>query len=153
MLRNEFYFAASFFAAAGLLAYGYFRYGSVWVVFQHIKSGELTKAEKLLDAIKNPQLLSGQQKAYYFFSRALIEEHRNNLDVAESCLKQALELGLRTANDTAIANLNLANIYYRKGMFNEARDRLKEASGLPHKPQVAEEIQKLKQTLDAHGET
>jgi tetratricopeptide (TPR) repeat protein len=149
VLRHELYFAALFFAAAVLFTYGYFRYGSVWQVFQHIKTGEMTKAERLLDSIKNPQLLSGQQKAYYYFSKGLIEAHRNNLDAAESCLKQALDLGLRTANDTSIANLNLANIYHRKGMFDEARGRLKQASELRHKPQLDEEIQKLKNTLDA----
>jgi tetratricopeptide (TPR) repeat protein len=152
LLRNEFYFAALFFITGALFAYGYFRYGSVWLAFQHLKNGEMVKAERLLDAIKNPQLLSGQQKAYYFFSKGLIEENRNNLDLAESCLKQALSAGLRTTNDTSLANLNLADIYYRKGMLSEARDRLKDASKLPHKQQVAEEIQKLKDALDAKGE-
>jgi len=134
-------------AAVLLLIYGYFRYNNVRSAFLNLKNGENDKAEYLINSVKYPNLLSKQQKAYYFFTKAVLEQDRNNLDEAEFLYIQAIEQGLRTSNDEAVANLNLAHIYREKNMIDFAKSRLRKTMELPHKEQVAKEIQKLKLEL------
>jgi len=129
------------------IIYGFFRYGSVWSAFQQIKKGENAKAENLVNSVKYPNLLSNQQKAYYFFTKAVLEQNKNNLDEAEFFYIQAIEKGLRTSNDKAIANLNLAYIYREKKMIDLAQSRLQKAIEFPHKEEVSKEIQKLRLEL------
>jgi tetratricopeptide (TPR) repeat protein len=152
LARNHVSTSLLFFIVAGLFAYGYFRYGPVWLLSKYVKKGQTAKAEKLLGSVRNPLLLSAQQRAYYYFYKGVVEDSKNSFDVAESCYRQALDAGLRTKNDEAIANLNLASIYYRQGKLDEARERLKQASELPHKPAVDAEIEELRSELNGNKE-
>jgi len=49
--------------AAGLFVYGYFKYGTVYAAFQHMKKDNIKKAEELISKIKNPDILSKGQKS------------------------------------------------------------------------------------------
>jgi hypothetical protein len=104
-----------FFAAGALLIYAYVRGGPVWLLFRHVRGGNLRKAERLLRTIRNPELLAAGQRAYYFFTKGMIEEDKHDLDAAESSYLQALKIGLRTTNDAAVVNWRLADIYWGKG--------------------------------------
>jgi tetratricopeptide (TPR) repeat protein len=148
LLRNDKSLALMLLVSGACLLYGYFRYGAVWQAFRYVKSGDMVKAEKLLDAIKNPQLLTNSQKSYYFFAKGLIEDDKGCLEKAQACYLQALALPSLTPNNKAIVNLHLAQIYHRRGANKEASERLKLASELPHKPGVAAEIQQLKDLIE-----
>lgn len=144
---NNFVDACLIWIGAGLFAYGYFRYSSVWLLFRYLRKGRQAKAEKLLNEIKHPELLTKQQMAYYFLSKAIIETGKDNFAEAETYYKQALQTGLRTSNDKSIAILNLANPYYLTGRPSEAIVQLNQSSQFPHKPEVDMEIQKLQQAI------
>lgn len=126
-----------------LLIYGYFRHNNVRSASLHLKNGGTSKAEDLINSVKYPNLLSKQQKAYYFFIKAVLEQNKNNLDEAELLYIQAIEQGFKTSNDEAIANLNLAYIYRDKNMFDVAKSRLQKTMDIPHKEELDNEIQKL----------
>jgi tetratricopeptide (TPR) repeat protein len=140
------------FAAAALLAYGYFRYGSVWLISRHVRKGEMDKAERMLGTIKNPQLLAPQQKGYYYLYKGAVEQQKGNLEGAKSSYLDALAEGAMTANNKSIANLNLASIYYRQGMLEQAKERLREAKEVPHKREVEYEIEELGSKLRAEDD-
>lgn len=146
--KGEIYLGFSFTAAAFFLIYGYFRYGNVWLAFQNLMKGHNIKAEKLINSVKYPNLLSTQQKAYYFFVKGVLEQDKNNWDEAEIYYLKALEEGLHTSNNAAIANLNLAIIYHQKGLLDSANLSLRNAIELPHKTEVETEIQKLRLKLE-----
>ncbi len=120
-------------SAVLLLIYGYFRYNNVRSASLHLKKGENNKAEFLINSVKYPNLLSKEQKAYYFFTKAVLEQNKNNLDEAELLYIQAIEQGLRTSNDEALANLNLAYIYREKNMIDFAKSRLQRIIEMPQK--------------------
>ncbi len=146
--KGEIYLGFLFTVAAFFLGYGYFRYGNVWSAFQNLMKGRNIRAEKLINSVKYPNLLSTQQKAYYFFAKGVLEQDKNNWDEAENYYLKSLEEGLRTSNDAAIANLNLATIYHRKGLLDSANLSLRNAIELPHKTEVETEIQKLRLKLE-----
>ena len=136
-----------FTSVALLLIYGYFRYNNVRNASLHLRNGENDKAEYYINTVKYPNLLSKEQKAYYFFTKAVLEQNKNNLDQAESLYIQAIEQGLGTSNDEAIANLNLAHIYHEKNMIDFAKSRLQNTIEMPHKKEVDKEIQKIRLVL------
>jgi hypothetical protein len=138
-----------FFTGGALLTYGYVRYGPVWLLFRHVRRGDLPKAERLLGTIKNPGRLAAEQQAYYYLSKGMIEENRRDPDAAESSYLRALEVGLRATNDAAVANWRLADIYYRKKMVDEAKARIVRVSALPHEQGIDVEIEKLKAAIEA----
>jgi tetratricopeptide (TPR) repeat protein len=130
------------------LKYGYFRYGSVWSAFKDLKKGRNDKAEKLINPIKYPDLLTKQQKGFYFFTKAIIEQDKENFDEAEFLYLKALELRVRTKNNEAIINFNLAKIYNEKNLTDSARERLQKAISFFDKKELDIEIEKLSLQLE-----
>lgn len=137
------------FTAALFIVYGYFRYNAVYSAFQSLLKGDDKRAESLINSVKFPNLLAQSQKAYYFFAKGALEQNKVNLDAAEVFYMQALATGLRTTNDQAIVNLNLAKIYREKRLPALASEKIQQAIKLSHKPEVEEEIQKLKLMLES----
>lgn len=129
--------------AAGFFVYGYYKYGTVYTAFQQIKKSNFKKAEKLIAKIKNPNSLAKGHKSYYHFTKGIIASEKKEWDYSYSELTKALEVGLRTKNDTSIVLLNLADIEFERKKFNEAEDFLKKLKEFELKPLVKEEADKL----------
>lgn len=142
-LREDYINTGLTILAAGLFGYGYFKYGTVYTAFQQLKKENIDKAEKLISKIRNPNNLSKQQKAYYHFTNGIIASEKNEFDLAKSELTKALEIGLRTKNDTSIVLLNLANVEYERKELSSANEYLNELTDYELKPLVKSEMDKL----------
>ncbi len=135
--------------AIGVIVWGHFKYGTVFLAFQHLKKGKYQKAEQLLLKVKNPDLLKKYQKSYYHFTKGFIELNKNNLDNSYTELKNALELGLRTENDTSIVTLTLASIEVKRKNYDKAKIYLNQAKKLNHKVELNTEIEKIEKEINA----
>ncbi len=129
------------------MIWGYFRYGTVYLAFKQLKQKNFDNAEKLLAKINNPHLLSNKQKSYYHFAKGFIELNKEHLDECFHQLKLALELGLRTENDTAIATLHLADFELGRKNYDEAKKYLSSLKSLKYKPELEDEIDKVQEEL------
>ena len=147
-LREDYFNTAFTILAAGLFGYGYFKYGTVFAAFQQLKKENFDKAEKLISKIKNPNNLSKQQKSYYHFTTGIIASEKNKYDLAKSELVKALEIGLRTKNDTSIVLLNLADIEYERAEFFSAKEYLIELRNYELKPLVKAEMDNLAEKIN-----
>lgn len=107
-LANAWYM---YLAGIVLLAF-HFLFGSVWQAFHTLKKGKPDQAEKILKFTQFPELLVQRNRAYYHFTYGMIALQRKALPAAEEHLKKALDLKLDTANDRALAALNLAHLYF-----------------------------------------
>ena len=134
-------------SSALLIIYGYFRHGTVWKAFQSIKRNNFAKANKDLSQISKPDLLSKSQKGYYYWALGLIKLKDNELNMAEEYIRNALDFGVRTENDIALLNFNLAQIFYQKEQFQESYIYLNKAKIISHKSSVDVYIQALEQML------
>jgi tetratricopeptide (TPR) repeat protein len=130
------------------ITYGYFRNGTVWKAFQSIKKNNFAKAKKELSQISKPDLLSKSQKGYYYWALGLIKLKDNDLYAAEEHIRKALDFGVRTENDIALLNLNLAQIFYQKEQFQEAYIYLNKTKDISHKSSVDVYILELEQMLN-----
>lgn len=144
MFYSRNYYPGGLFVISALLfSYGYFRYGAVNKSFQLLQKGENQKAEKLIDSVKHPNLLAKQQRGFYYFTKAIIEQDKGNTDNAEDFYLKALEYGVKTTNNEAIINLHLAKIYLERDLKAKARERLQKAKKLSDKELIINEIEEL----------
>lgn len=129
--------------AAALIIYGHFKYGTVYTAFQHLRRENYKKAEALLIKIKDPEKLSKSSKSYYHFTQGFILLDKGDLDDSFSELNKALQIGLRTKNDTAIVLLNLGAIEFERKNYKKAKEYTLQSKEFDSKPLVKTEIEKL----------
>lgn len=140
---SNYYYGILFIITTLLFSYGYFRYGAVNKAFNLLQKGENKKAEKLIDSVKYPSLLAKQQMGFYFFTKAVLENDKGNTNAAENFYLEALKNGVRTKNNEAVINLQLAKIYLEKDLNQKAREHLQMAQKLSDKNEIISEIEKL----------
>lgn len=135
-------------AGVGLVIWGYFKNGTVYLAFQQLKKENYDKAEQLLDKISKPELLKKSQKSYYHFTKGFIELNKQNIDSAFKELNSALDIGLRTQNDSSIVTLNLASIELDRNNLQEAKTFLERTKALNHKPELNSEIERIEAEIN-----
>lgn len=135
--------------AIGLIVWGYFKNGTVYMAFQQLKKENYHKAEQLLLKVSKPELLKKSQKSYYHFTKGFIELKKQNIDSAYNELNTALILGLRTQNDTSIVTLNLASLELERKNLGEAVNFLNRTKKLNHKPELKSEIERIEAEINA----
>ena len=135
--------------AIGLIVWGYFKNGTVYLAFQQLKKENYQKAEQLLLKIYKPDLLKRSQKSYYHFTKGFIELDKQNLDAAYENLNSALSLGLRTQNDTSIVTLNLASLELERKNLDEALNFLNRTKKLNYKPELKAEIERIEAEINS----
>jgi len=132
---------------AAFLAYGYFRYGTVWLAFEALRAGRLERAEALLDQVESPDRLESRSRAYYEMAKGLLACEREEWAGARGYLQRALEHDLRTANDRSLVECALAEVLLRCGDPVAAREHLELARGYDHKAAVAAAIRKVEEMI------
>ncbi|WP_298511609.1 hypothetical protein [uncultured Kordia sp.] len=132
-----------------LFIYGYYRYGTVYIAFNEIKKGRFDKAEKLISTIKNPAHLSKSHKSYYHYTLGYIFSNKQEWEKSYSEFNKALEIGLRTKNDTSIVLLNLANTSFEQKKIKEAKEFIAKTRTYNLKPMIASEVAKLEKEINA----
>lgn len=115
------------YLAAAILLLTYLLFGSVWTAFGLLRKGKPDEAERVLKQIYFPELLIRRHRAYYHFCWGMIHLQRKELQPGEQDLKKALELDLDQEVDRALAELNLAHIYYLQQRFDQSRQYLQQA--------------------------
>lgn len=101
------------YVAAFILLMTHFLFSNVSAAFIALRKGNIDNAEELIYRIKKPEWLLKQHRAYYHFTKGMIALQRNSSQEAKFDLREALNLGLRTSTDKALATLNLANLAFK----------------------------------------
>ena len=101
----------------------------------------------LIEQIKKPEWLVKQNRTYYHFIKGMIALQQKELSEGEKQLKIAVNRGLRSKNDNALAILNLAHICFLEKRLDDAQNYLQQArsfnpSDLVIKQKI-EEMEKL----------
>ena len=134
-------------AGAALLAYGYFRYGTVWLAFQAYRRGDIATVERRLRQINDPARLRPQDRAYYEFLSGVAAQHRADLDSAHAHLSAVSAEHLRTDNIRSVLECHRAEVAFERGNLDGARRHLDAASQLRHGPAIDDAIKALQTKL------
>ena len=107
----------------------------------------MTKAEKALNRIKNPEasLVKGQL-AYWYMLKGIMESQRG-MGKAESFLRKALATGLKQKHDQAMAKLQLAGIAVAKRRKREAMVLLSDVKKLDTRGMLNDQVKMIKNQM------
>ena len=115
------------YLAALILLITHFLFGNVSAAFVNLRRGKIGVAEKLLLQIKRPEWLLKSHRAYYHFTKGMIALQHEWTEEGEEHLKKALDIGLRSSTDNALAALNIAHIYFVGKRIEDAHTFLQKA--------------------------
>ena len=136
------------YAAALILLLTHFLFGNVWAAFAKLKAGQLEEAEQMVRQIKRPNLLLKTHKSYYHFIKGIAALHRKDWKVAELHLNDALNLGLRNANDRTLVMLNMVHLFLAQQQYDKARLFISQLKTIPHNdPTLQTKINELEKAL------
>jgi tetratricopeptide (TPR) repeat protein len=118
----------------------YFMMGTMRIVQEAVTDGDVEKAQLYLDKIKFPRLLFKPIRSGYYMLQSNLSMASNDLDKAESNIRQSLKIKSKITGDMEGSNLmQLGFIELKKGNTKQARIHLMEAvkAGIPDKESLA----------------
>ena len=137
----------TFIFATALIILSFFRNENVLLALNQMRVGNTDKAKKYIDRISNPEVLPKKQHAYVLFLKAVMGGQELGFANSEKLLRRAMELGLRTAEDNAVARMHLAGICAQTGRKNEAVALLGEAKKLDKNGMMRDQIKTMQSQL------
>ena len=139
----------TFILVTTLVVLSFFRNENVIMALYHMRLGKQDKAWKALSRIKQPQYLVKSQHAYVLYLKSMLGL-QNDLGFAkaEQMMRKALQIGLRTKQDQAVAKMQLAGICMQTGRKREAQTLVTEAKKLDTNNVLKEQLDMMKKQLN-----
>lgn len=135
----------------GLLA-SYILLGTVQSAAQLMQESKFDEAEQRLNMTIKPEWLYSANRAYYNMIKGTIAASRKDNATAEKFFTKAQSIGVPSDNETAMLELQLANIAATKNKWNQAKLHYKKLKGLKvTEPQLKEQIQQFEKALKQRG--
>src|SRR6202000_273096 len=79
---------------AVLLLFGYFFFGPLRLIQEHMEAGDMEAAEKGVSSVKYPNLLYKPIRSVYYTLKGNIAMMKQDFDGAEKNMKKGLDLGM-----------------------------------------------------------
>jgi hypothetical protein len=137
----------TFLFVTALIILSFFRNENVLLALNQMRVGNTDKAKKYIDRISNPEFLPKRQHAYVLFLKAVMGGQELGFANSEKLLRKAMDLGLRTGEDNAVARMHLAGICAQTGRKNEAVALLTEAKKLDKNGMMRDQIKTMQSQL------
>lgn len=118
----------------------FFRNENMILALNQMRVGNHEKAAKYLNRITRPDLMPRKQHAYVIYLQAMLNTQALGFAKSEQMLRKSLALGLRTAQDKAVAKMHLAGICAQTGRKTEAATLLAEAKKLDNNGVMRDQI-------------
>lgn len=137
----------TFIFLTALIILSFFRNENVLLALNQMRVGNTDKAKKYIDRISHPEYLPKKQHAYVLFLKAVMGGQELGFANSEKLLRRAMDLGLRTGEDNAVARMHLAGICAQTGRKNEAVALLAEAKKLDKNGMMRDQIKTMQSQL------
>jgi hypothetical protein len=137
----------TFIFLTALIILSFFRNENVLLALNQMRVGNTDKAKKYIDKISHPEFLPKKQHAYVLFLKAVMGGQEMGFANSEKLLRRAMDLGLRTSEDNAVARMHLAGICAQTGRKNEAVALLAEAKKLNKNGMMRDQIKTMQSQL------
>jgi Flp pilus assembly protein TadD len=136
-----------FIFVTALIVLSFFRNENMILALNQMRLGNTDKAKRHINRITHPQFLSRKQHAYVLYLQAVMNSQEFGFAKSEQILRKALALGLRTAQDNAVARMHLSGICAQTGRKNEAISLLSEAKKLDKDGIMKDQIKMMKEQM------
>lgn len=137
----------TFIFVTALIVLSFFRNENVLLALNQMRVGNTDKAKKYIDKITHPEFLPKRQHAYVLFLKAVMGGQELGFAQSEKLLRRAMELGLRTPEDNAVARMHLAGICAQTGRKSDAVSLLAEAKKLDKSGMMRDQIKMMQNQL------
>ncbi|MFO7592666.1 MAG: hypothetical protein R6X15_01290 [Pseudomonadota bacterium] len=141
------WFSWLFILLAVWLAWDALRNGTVWHGFHAFRDGDIRAVRKAMLQIRRPNMLSPQSLAYYHWLKGVVDMADNRFAAAKVHLLVAASGSLRTENDRSLVHCLLAEVGLQEQEPEVAREHLRHARALQHRPDVDRIIDNLSARL------
>lgn len=130
-------FPAYFIGA--IMIFGHFFVGPLRLIQDHMETGDLEGAEKVLNSIKYPNLLYKPIRSAFFTFKGQLAMMKQDFDGAELNMKKGLDLGTPMKEVKGASLLQMGMIALQKNNFKQGESYIRQAirEGLPDKENEA----------------
>ena len=132
-----------------IIGFSFFRNENMILALNQMRLGNTEKAKKYINRISAPQFLPKKQHAYVLFLKAVLGTQELGFAKSEQLLRKALQMGLRTGQDNAVARLHLAGICAQTGRKKDALTLLAEAKKMDDSGMMKDQIVQMQHQLKA----
>ena len=117
----------------------HFLFGPMRLIQEHMESGDLEGAQKVLNSIWFPNILIKPVRSVYYFLQSNLALFKQDYDNAEIMMKKSLSLGMPMKETEGAAYFQLGTIYMQKNNMKQAEEYIRKAirAGLPDKENTA----------------
>lgn len=130
-----------------IIGLSFFRNERMIMGLNQMRLGNTDKAKMHINKITAPQFLPRKQHAYVLFLQAVLNSQEIGFAKSEQLLRKAMQMGLRTAQDNAVARMHLAGICAQTNRRQEAVSLLAEAKKLDKSGMMKEQITQMQKQL------
>jgi tetratricopeptide (TPR) repeat protein len=124
---------------AAVLLFSHFFFGPLRLIQEHMESGNMEGAEKVLDTIWYPNLLYKPIRSVYYTLKGNIAMMKQDFTSAEKHMKKGLDLGMPMKEAEGASLLQMGMLSIQKNDMKQAESYIRQAlrKGLPDKENQA----------------
>lgn len=136
---SSFWPAFPLYLVGVILIAGHFFFGPLRLIQEHMESGNMEEAQKVLESVKYPNLLYKPIRSVYYTLSGNIAMMKEDFDGAETMMKKGLELGMPMKEAEGASLLQMGMISMQKNNMKQAESYIRQAirKGLPDKENQA----------------
>ncbi len=122
-----------------ILIAGHFFIGPLRLIQEHLETGNMEGAEKVLNSIKYPNLLYKPVRSAYFTVKGQLAMMKQDYDGAEKMMQKGLDLGSPMKEVKGASLLQMGMISMQRGNLKQAESYIRQSirEGLPDKDNEA----------------
>lgn len=122
-----------------VLIFGHFFFGPMRLIQEHMESGDMDAAEKVLAQIKYPNLLYKPIRSVYFTLKGNIAMMKQDYEGAEKMMKKGIDLGMPMKEAEGASLLQMGMMAMQRSDLKGAENYIRSAlrKGLPDKENEA----------------
>jgi len=122
-----------------ILVFGHFFIGPLRLIQEHMETGDIEGAKRVLNSVKYPNLLYKPIRSAFFTFKGQLAMMEQDFDTAEKNMKKGLDLGTPMKEVKGASMLQMGMISLQKNDFKQAEKYIRQAirEGLPDKENEA----------------
>ena len=122
-----------------ILIFGHFFFGPLRLIQEHMESGNMEEAEKIVSSIKYPNLLYKPIRSVYYTLKGNMAMMKQDFNSAEINMKKGLDLGMPMKETEGASMLQMGMLCMQKNDLRQAESYIRAAlrKGLPDKENQA----------------
>ena len=127
------------YLVGAILIFGHFFFGPLRLIQEHMESGNMEEAEKIVNSIKYPNLLYKPIRSVYYTLKGNMAMMKQDFDSAEINMKKGLDLGMPMKEAEGASMLQMGMLAMQKNDMRQAESYIRQAirKGLPDKENQA----------------